>query len=118
MCPRAARLLAIGPSIANVLEYYGHHQVSALSVSTNPRDRNPSYTPVPNPDLALRNGDFQYIVWDAYTAAPYRVLRRRSAPAGPASSTGSPCTPRPPRSRLRPGATRSEPVIVIYEVHP
>jgi 4-amino-4-deoxy-L-arabinose transferase-like glycosyltransferase len=66
--PQGSRLLAVGPSVANVLEYYGHREVSALSVSTNPRDRNPSYTPVTNPDLALRDGDFQYIVWDAYTA--------------------------------------------------
>ena len=47
--PRGTRLLAIGPSAANVLEFYGHHPVSALSVSTNPRDRNPSYAPVLNP---------------------------------------------------------------------
>ncbi len=66
--PQGSRLLAVGPSVANVLEYYGHRQVSALSVSTNPRDRNPSYTPITNPDLALRDGDFQYVVWDAYTA--------------------------------------------------
>ena len=34
--PRAAtsRLLAIGPSTRNVLEYYGHRPVSALSVSS------------------------------------------------------------------------------------
>jgi dolichol-phosphate mannosyltransferase len=66
--PQGSRLLAVGPSVANVLEFYGHRPVSALSVSTNPRDRNPSYTPVINPDLALRDGDFQYLVWDAYTA--------------------------------------------------
>ena len=67
--PAGSRLLAIGPSTANVLEYYGHRPVSALSVSTNPRDRNPSYAPVLNPDLDLRDGVFQYVVWDAYTAA-------------------------------------------------
>lgn len=72
--PQGSRLLAVGPSVANVLEYYGHRQVSALSVSTNPRDRNPSYTPVTNPDLALREGDFQYIVWDAYTAGHSRFF--------------------------------------------
>ena len=74
--PAGSRLLAIGPSIANVLEYYGHHPVSALSVSPNPRNRNPAYAPVLNPDLAVRDGAFQYIVWDAYTAAQSRVLRR------------------------------------------
>jgi hypothetical protein len=24
--------------------------------------------PVPNPDLSIRQGQFQYLVWDAYTA--------------------------------------------------
>ena len=67
--PLGSRLLAIGPSVGNVLEFYGHHQVSALSISTNPHDRNPSYAPVVNPDLDLRQGEFQYIVVDAYTAA-------------------------------------------------
>jgi hypothetical protein len=66
--PAGGRLLAIGPSLANVLEFYGRHSVSALSVSSNPRNRNPSYTPVPNPDRAVRTGNFQYIVWDSYTA--------------------------------------------------
>ena len=80
-CPEGGRLLAIGPSIANVLEFYGRHQVSALSISTNPRDRNPSYTPVTNPNLALRNGDFQYIVWDFYTAGRTAFFATRR-PAG------------------------------------
>ncbi|AWT46424.1 MULTISPECIES: ArnT family glycosyltransferase [Streptomyces] len=66
--PDGARLLAIGPSMANVVQYYGLRPVSALSVSPDPARRNPSYRAVPNPDRALRDGDFQYLVWDAYTA--------------------------------------------------
>ncbi|MER5179141.1 glycosyltransferase family 39 protein [Streptomyces sp. NPDC002896] len=66
--PEGARLLAIGPSMANVVQYYGLRPVSALSVSPDPNRRNPSYRPVPNPDRALRDGRFQYLVWDAYTA--------------------------------------------------
>jgi 4-amino-4-deoxy-L-arabinose transferase-like glycosyltransferase len=71
--PAGAQLLASGPSIANVLEFYGGRRVFALSVSTNPNERNPTYVPVPNPDRALRDGQFQYIVWDSYTArrAPF-----------------------------------------------
>jgi hypothetical protein len=67
--PTGAQLLASGPSIANVLEFYGGRRVYALSVSANPNSRNPAYVPVPNPDHALRDGQFQYIVWDSYTAA-------------------------------------------------
>jgi 4-amino-4-deoxy-L-arabinose transferase-like glycosyltransferase len=66
--PAGAQLLTIGPSMANVLQFYGKRRAYALSVSPNPNQRNPSYVPVPNPDRALRDGRFQYIVWDSYTA--------------------------------------------------
>ena len=61
-------MLAIGPSMANVLEFYGDRKVWGLSVSTNPHDRNPVYQPVPNPDLVIREGTIQYLVWDTYSA--------------------------------------------------
>lgn len=66
--PADAQLLAVGPSMANVLEFYGQRRVSALSVSPDPANRNPTYAPVPNPDLAVRQGEFQYVVWDSYAA--------------------------------------------------
>jgi 4-amino-4-deoxy-L-arabinose transferase-like glycosyltransferase len=66
--PEGARLLVIGPSMGNVLQYYGHRPAQALTVSPDPRSRNPSYAPVPNPDRSLRDGEFQYVVWDAYSA--------------------------------------------------
>jgi len=61
-------MLAIGPSMANVLEFYGDRKVWGLSVSTDPRQRNPVYQPLKNPDLAIRQGSIQYIVWDAFSA--------------------------------------------------
>ena len=67
--PAGAQLLTIGPSMANILQFYGLHQSLALSVSPNPQSRNPSYTPVANPDAAVRTGQVQYLVWDTYTAA-------------------------------------------------
>ena len=66
--PRGAQLLTIGPSMANILEFYGNRRAFGLSVSANPRRRNPSYVPVPNPDRSVRDGELQYIVWDSYTA--------------------------------------------------
>jgi 4-amino-4-deoxy-L-arabinose transferase-like glycosyltransferase len=66
--PAGAQILAIGPSMANVLQFYGHRRVLALSINPNALSHNPSYVAVPNPDLALREGEFQYIVWDSYTA--------------------------------------------------
>jgi hypothetical protein len=66
--PADTQLLAVGPSMANVLEFYGQRRVFALSVSPDPANRNPAYVPVPNPDLAVRQGRFRYVVWDSYTA--------------------------------------------------
>lgn len=66
--PEGAKLLTIGPSMANIIQFYGHRKAYGLSVSPNPLHRNPSYEPVTNPDLWLRNGELQYIVWDAYSA--------------------------------------------------
>jgi hypothetical protein len=63
-----ARLLALGPSMANVLQFYGNRRVWGLSVSTNALHRNPVYQPLPNPDVAIRRGEIQYLVWDAYSA--------------------------------------------------
>jgi hypothetical protein len=66
--PQGARLMTLGPSMGNVLQYYSGRRVDGLSVSPNPLHRNPSYQPIPNPDGALRSGDYQYVVWDAYSA--------------------------------------------------
>jgi hypothetical protein len=67
--PDGATLLTVGPSMANVIAFYGHRQAYGLSVSPNPLNRNPSYTPVENADHQLRNGAIQYAVWDSYSAA-------------------------------------------------
>jgi 4-amino-4-deoxy-L-arabinose transferase-like glycosyltransferase len=115
--PAGVRLLAIGPSAANVLEFYGHHPVSALSVSSNPHDRNPVYRPVTNPDLALRRGIFQYVVWDAYTAArtPFFAAEARrlvSKYHGVAVFTATIDV------RASSGADVPDPVFIVYKVHP
>jgi 4-amino-4-deoxy-L-arabinose transferase-like glycosyltransferase len=65
--PRGATVLTIGPSMANVLEFYGSRRAYALAVS--PNNRNPSYVPVYNPDAELRQGAIQYLVWDSFSAA-------------------------------------------------
>lgn len=67
--PVGAQMLTIGPSMANVIEFYGNRRVWGLSISTNPHDRNPVYQPVANPDLVIRDGTIQYLVWDTYSAA-------------------------------------------------
>ncbi len=67
--PGGAEVVTIGPSMANLIEFYGHRRAYGLSVSPNARNRNPSYVPLRNPDLALRSGQVQYIVWDAYSGS-------------------------------------------------
>jgi len=67
--PKNAQILAVGPSIANLIQFYGHRKTHMLSVSPNPLQRNPAYDHVENPNLKLRTGDLQYVVWDAYSAA-------------------------------------------------
>jgi hypothetical protein len=75
--PEGAELMTIGPSMANILAFYGGHRSYALSVSPNPLNRNPSYTPLPNPDFAVRNGEVQYAVWDAFSASRSPFFARR-----------------------------------------
>jgi hypothetical protein len=66
--PPGAQFMTIGPSMANIIQYYGGRRSDGLSVSPNPLHRNPSYTPIRNADSALRQGQYQYIVWDTYSA--------------------------------------------------
>lgn len=67
--PVGAQMLAVGPSMANIIEFYGHRRVFGLSVSPNPLHRNPVYDPVNNPDLQIRHNDLQYLVWDSYSGS-------------------------------------------------
>jgi Dolichyl-phosphate-mannose-protein mannosyltransferase len=67
--PKGAEMLAIGPSMANIVEFYGQRRAWGLSVGPNPLRRNPAYDPLPNPDLAIRTNTVQYLVWDAFSAS-------------------------------------------------
>ncbi len=67
--PEGATFMTIGPSMANIVRFYGRREAYGLSVSPNPLNRNPSYEPVLNPDRALRDNDVQYVVWDTFSAS-------------------------------------------------
>ncbi len=75
--PEGTRFLTMGPSIGNILRFYGHRESYALSISPDPKRRNPAYVPIPNPDLAIRQMAVHYLVWDAYTAdrSPFYASR-------------------------------------------
>jgi glycosyl transferase family 22 (putative mannosyltransferase) len=115
--PAGATMLTIGPSMANILEFYGHRLAYGLSVSPNPLRRNPSYQPILNPDLQIRNGDLQYIVWDSYSAQrssffSESLLKFTKKYHGRIVHTESVSI------ILEDGTTVAKPVIVIYEVRP
>ncbi len=115
--PAGSTLMTIGPSMANILQFYGNRRAYGLSVSPNPLRRNPSYPPILNPDLQIRNGDIQYIVWDSYSAERSMffsegILRFVKRYHGRVIHTQSVTV------TLADGTTIEKPVIVIYEVRP
>jgi hypothetical protein len=68
--PYNSVVLTMGPSLGNLVNFYGDRDFYALSVSQDPKMRNPAYRPIPNanPDSEIRQMHVQYAVWDAYTA--------------------------------------------------
>lgn len=115
--PVGGRLLALGPSMANIIQFYGHRKTYGLSVSPNPLHRNPVYEPVYNPDLQIRTNELQYIVWDSFSASrtPFfsrSLLRYAERYHGRVVHTES-----VPVTTAR-GKPVRKPVIVIYEVRP
>jgi hypothetical protein len=114
--PRGVTIATIGPSMANIVQWYGDRTARGLSVSPNPLHRNPVYDPIVNPDLAIRRNEVQYLVWDSFSAArsPHfaetlqryvdryhgREAHRETVPV------------------VRNGARVEEPVMIVYEVRP
>lgn len=75
--PVGARFMTIGPSMANLVQFYGNRHALGLSVSPNPLHRNPVYEPIENPDFSIRDGRIQYLVWDAYSASRSKFFSDR-----------------------------------------
>jgi hypothetical protein len=115
--PEGARMMSVGPSMANILQFYGQRKIYGLSVSPNPLHRNPVYEAMANPDRLIRDNELQYVVWDAFSAdrTPFfseKVLRYVERYHGVVahSETVPVATPD--------GRTARKPVITIYEVRP
>jgi hypothetical protein len=66
--PSNATVMTMGPSLGNLISFYGDRDFYALSVSKDPKLRNPAYRVLINPDSEIRQMHVQYAVWDAYTA--------------------------------------------------
>src|SRR5215210_3145470 len=113
--PEHSIILAIGPSMANIVQFYGHRKSYGLSVSPKPLARNPSYEPLINPDLSLRRNEIQYVVWDAFSANRTqffsdKLLRYADRYHGRVVHTETVDVKAPD------GRQVAKPVIVIYEV--
>ncbi len=115
--PSGVSVLTLGPSMANIIQYYGHRKTFGLSVSPNPLHRNPAYPPVVNPDFELRDGALQYIVWDSFSAgrSPHfssklrELIRRYHGRVAHTEYI---------HRRSPTGETEKVPVVVVYEVRP
>jgi hypothetical protein len=115
--PAKARFMTIGPSMANIIEFYGEHPAYGLAVSPNPLHRNPSYDPIINPDLQIRNSELQYLVWDSFSAARSsffsdKLLSYVKKYNGRAIHTETIIV------KNKDGNDVVKPVIIIYEVYP
>jgi 4-amino-4-deoxy-L-arabinose transferase-like glycosyltransferase len=115
--PEGANMLAIGPSMANILQFYGHRTAYGLSVSPNPLHRNPVYKPIGNPDLQIRHGDLQYLVWDSFSADRSRFFARRIHTYADRYN-GRVVHVQSVPVTARDGRKVQKPVIVIYSVRP
>lgn len=113
--PVGSEFMTVGPSMANIIEFYGHREAYGLSISPNPLRRNPSYQPILNPDLQIRSGNLHYLVWDSFSADRSSFfsesLRKYvSRYHGRVVHMESVTIARPD------GSTVIEPVIIIYQV--
>jgi 4-amino-4-deoxy-L-arabinose transferase-like glycosyltransferase len=110
-----SRFLTIGPSFANVVAFYGLRHARGLSVSSNPLRRNPTYDPTDNPDLLIRTGAVQYIVFDAFSAHRTPVFAKKLLSLVK-KYNGVKVYSGYQESASAGGAAR-KPVVLIYEVH-
>jgi 4-amino-4-deoxy-L-arabinose transferase-like glycosyltransferase len=115
--PRNAVFMTIGPSMANIIQFYGARSAYGLAVSPNPLHRNPSYDPINNPDLQIRSSNLQYLVWDSYSAIRStffsdKLLAYVHKYNGRAVHTESVTI------KDTDGNMVVKPVIIIFEVHP
>jgi hypothetical protein len=115
--PSDATMLTIGPSMANILQFYGNRKALGLSVSPNPLHRNPSYESISNPDLEIRSNNVQYLVWDSYSAGRSSFFSKRLLELT-ARFHGRVVHTQTVTVTLDDGTQVDKPVIIIYAVHP
>ena len=111
-------MLTIGPSMANVIAFYGHRQAYGLSVSPNPLTRNPSYTAIENADLQLRDGAIQYAVWDSFSRRSLAQFLQTGCMAYVNKYNGIVIHSETVQIDDEDGSTTVRPLIIVYELRP
>jgi hypothetical protein len=115
--PSGATFMTIGPTMSNVIQFYGHRHSLALSVSPNPQRRNPAYDPILNPDRSIQTLEIHYAVFDVWSAARSTffssTLRRYVA-----KYNGQLIYEQRATTRDAGGNSRDEVVIQIYQLRP
>ena len=115
--PLNAKILTIGPSMANIIAYYGHREGFGISVSPNPLNRNPAYKALNNPDKLIRLNELS-----TSSGTPSRRAGRRSsrirllryADRYHGRTVYSVTIP----VKTADGHTTRKPIITVYEVRP
>jgi len=115
--PSGATFMTIGPTMSNIIQFYGHRHSLALSVSPNPQRRNPAYDPILNPDRSIQTLQIHYAVFDVWSAARSTffssTLRRYVA-----KYNGQLIYEQRATTRDAAGNSREEVVIQIYQLRP
>jgi 4-amino-4-deoxy-L-arabinose transferase-like glycosyltransferase len=113
--PKGATFMTIGPTMSNIIQFYGQRHSLALSVSPNPQRRNPAYDPILNPDRAIQTLEIHYAVFDVWSAArsPFftATLRRYIA-----KYDGRLIYEQRATTREADGSTREQVVIQLYQL--
>jgi 4-amino-4-deoxy-L-arabinose transferase-like glycosyltransferase/putative flippase GtrA len=115
--PEGASFLTTGPTLANIIEFYGQRRAYGLSVSPNPLRRNPAYDPILNPDRALQLNQIQYVatdIWSAQRSPFFDGLLRKYV----ARYHGVLVFQQSAQVRDTAGNVSNQVVIQIYEVRP
>lgn len=72
--PGGAAFLTLDIRTANIIKYYSNND--AFSLHAN---QNPAYTKVENPDLAILQGEIDYLVYDVYLAERFGYLKEEKS---------------------------------------
>jgi hypothetical protein len=113
--PVGATFMTIGPTMSNIVQFYGQHRSQGLSVSPNALRRNPAYDPILNPDRSILTLKIHYAAYDVWSASrsPFfaNVLQRYIS-----KYNGRLVYQQQAVTRAADGTLKTETVIKIYQL--